>query len=344
MVWDVDSCWRALQDLERRLRSPALPQAQRGSDWFDDWRARLNRVERMRQALFLSGSVAQRLVAEQLAGIDLSTITAILLSACKDMALYAGGSVLLGGAAGAAIGSLGFGVGALPGAVVGAGVGAQAGAWVMGFLGLKAQVEDLGSAIPQALRHYECGIRLAWGPVRHWEADQGTDRAPGELAAGHVVLMVAMLSALVAYLTRGRGNPAAKARLLQEIRQSPRLGSKVADWLVANEEKLLRHPALRPRQQRVEMTSAAQAGGRPAATPSQLRAERQAIEHPAEKAKVEVATKADTPPVAAHGPQAHEGHGGCGTRLTRHRHRIQGGGGVLACLQRRESEGNRSLP
>jgi hypothetical protein len=194
------------------------------------------------------------------------------------------------------------------------------------------------------LRHYECGIRLAWGPVRHWEADQGTDRAPGELAAGHVVLMVAMLSALVAYLTRGRGNPAAKARLLQEIRQSPRLGSKVADWLVANEEKLLRHPALRPRQQRVEMTSAAQAGGRPAATPSQLRAERQAIEHPAEKAKVEVATKADTPPVAAHGPQAHEGHGGCGTRLTRHRHRIQGGGGVLACLQRRESEGNRSLP
>jgi hypothetical protein len=103
--------------LETAGGAPALPQAQRGSDWFDDWRARLNRVERMRQALFLSGSVAQRLVAEQLAGIDLSTITAILLSACKDMALYAGGSVLLGGAAGAAIGSLGFGVGALPGAV-----------------------------------------------------------------------------------------------------------------------------------------------------------------------------------------------------------------------------------
>lgn len=66
--------------------------------------------------------------------------------------------------------------------------------------------------------------------------------APYELAEGHLVLMMAMLSALMAYLTRGRGDPGAKARILQKIREGPRLGSKVAGWVVANEDKLTRHP------------------------------------------------------------------------------------------------------
>jgi hypothetical protein len=195
----------------------------------------------------------------------------VLLSACKDVALIWGGSVLMGGAAGGVIGFFGFGAGAVPGAVLGAGVGTQVGAWVLGLLGLKSLIEDLGTAIPQALRHYEAGLRLAWGPVRHWEADQGTHRAPHELAEGHIVLMIALLTALTAYLTRGRGDPGAKARVMQEIRESRRLGAKVADWVAANEDKLVRHPALKPKDQQVMMSSQASPPAGPPATPSQLR-------------------------------------------------------------------------
>jgi hypothetical protein len=281
MTPDIDALWRELEAFERRLRAPAQHDAHHGADWFDDWRARLDRMRRVRGALFLSGSVAQRLVAERLSGIDLSGVGEILLSACKDVAVVWGGSVVLGGVAGGAIGFFGFGVGAVPGAVVGAGVGTQVGAWVLGLLGLKALIEDLGTAIPDALRHYETGFKLAWGPVRRWEADQGTDRAPYELAQGHIVLTIAMLSALTAYLTRGRGDPAAKARVLQEIRESPRLGSKVADWVAANEESLIRHPSLKPRDHQVMMS----AGQKPTAglpvTPSQMRGQAARTDPPA---------------------------------------------------------------
>lgn len=214
--------------------------------------------------------MAQRLLVERLSGIDLSMVGEILLSACKDIALVWGASILLGGSAGALIGFFGLGVGAVPGAAAGAALGTQAGAWALGFLGLKALIEDLGTAIPAALRHYEMGFKLAWGPVRRWEQDEGTHRAPYELAEGHLVLMVAMLSALMAYLTRGRGDPGAKARILQKIREGPRLGSKVAGWVVANEDKLTRHPALKPKGQRVEMSASKPSGDAPV-TPSQMR-------------------------------------------------------------------------
>ena len=49
----------------------------------------------------------------------------------------------------------------------------------------------------------------------------------------------------MAYLTRGRGD---KAVVLQEIRQSPRLGPKVAHWMEQNEDKLRNHPALQPKR------------------------------------------------------------------------------------------------
>lgn len=97
------------------------------------------------------------------------------------------------------------------------------------------------------------------------------NQAAREIARGHVVLMMALLSALLAYLTRGRGDPAAKARILQEIRESRRLGPKVADWVAANEEALARHPGLKPEEQKVVMMSQAKPPAAPPVTPSQLR-------------------------------------------------------------------------
>jgi hypothetical protein len=73
-----------------------------------------------------------------------------------------------------------------------------------------------------------------------------------------VIVVTALLAAMVAYLTRGRGD---KALLLQEIRNSKRLGPKVADWVQANEAALIAHPKLQPRK------PAAGGGGQPPAPP-----------------------------------------------------------------------------
>jgi hypothetical protein len=273
LLMGLDHIWRRLESLEREHRTAARRPGFTHYDDFDDQQARAGRVDRVRSALFFSGVEGRGMLAARLAGIDLSTMIQILLDACKDVAVCWGGSVLAGGALGGTFGAFAGGVGAIPGATIGAGLGAQIGGWVLGMLGLKALIEDLGTAIPDALRHYEAGFRMAWGPVRHWEsADSvGMDRASHEFALGHLLLMMAMLTALMAYLTRGRGDPAAKARILQEIRESPRLGNKVADWVAANEEALAKHPGLKPKEQQVVMMSEAKPPAGPPVTPSQLR-------------------------------------------------------------------------
>lgn len=58
-------------------------------------------------------------------------------------------------------------------------------------------------------------------------------------------MIMAILMALMAYFSRGKGN---KALALKEVRESPRLGPKVARWIEENEEKLSRHPALQSRR------------------------------------------------------------------------------------------------
>lgn len=63
------------------------------------------------------------------------------------------------------------------------------------------------------------------------------EQAHGELAEGHIVLLGAILAALAACLTRGRGDPAARARLLQEIRQSPRRAYKGACGILVTEQR-----------------------------------------------------------------------------------------------------------
>ncbi len=271
LLMGLDHVWWQLERLESQQRRAARHAGFAPND-FEDLEARTGRVARVRSALFFSGGEASRMLAARLSGIDLSTVIETLLNACKDVAVYWGGSVLAGGAIGGVAGAFAGGVGAVPGAAVGAGLGTQFGAWVLGILGLKALIEDLGAAVPDMLRHYEAGFRMAWGPVRRWEDAHSIDMdgASRELAQGHVVLMMALLSALLAYLTRGRGDLAARARILQEIRESRRLGPKVADWVAANEEALARHPGLKPKEQQVVMSQARPPAESPM-TPSQIR-------------------------------------------------------------------------
>lgn len=238
------------------------------------WDNTFSRVERVRSALNRSGPIAQGMITSRLAGIDLSMIWGILVEACKDIALYYGGSVVVGTAIGGAAGFFVGGAGAVPGAVAGAAAGSQVGLWVLGFLGLKSLAEYMIDALPQAMRHYEQGFRKAWGdppqgnrpgPVNRTPTPPDVNHAANEFGTGHVLVITALLMGLVAYLTRGRGN---KGVILQEIRQSSRLGPKVANWVQANEARLLNNPALNPR---LRTARTPQAAPKPstAQTPSQ---------------------------------------------------------------------------
>ncbi|WKB52203.1 DUF6861 domain-containing protein [Eleftheria terrae] len=251
---------RYKEDELRRGHGPA------GGYAFDDWgrsvrdqmssaarfmEGQMSRVERVTDALYRSGEETRRIIVHRLAGLEVSVILDILIESCKDVALYYGGSVVVGGVAGGVAGFFAGGVGAVPGAGIGAGLGAKAGVWILGLLGLASLVEYLGESLPDAFRCYEDGFRACWGPppgsgMRSRDhafvgEDNAVSFAAGQFAQGHVILVMAVLMALSEYLTRGRGD---KARLLQEVRESPRLGPKVADWLAANEKQLAGHPGL----------------------------------------------------------------------------------------------------
>ena len=210
-----------------------------------------SRVMRMRSALAKSGPIALQTVTRKLEGISLDAVWDILFSAVRDMALYYGGSVVLGTAVGAGLGSLAFGVGAIPGAAIGAEAGNVVGEWVLIYLGLKMLAEGLVNTIPPALRLYVQAFRLAWGPVEsdrpdaRYSADyhHGEDMAAHRFADGHVLMIMAILMAIVAYLTRGKSEEA----LMQAVRKSERIGTKMADWLADNKERLLKEESLKPK-------------------------------------------------------------------------------------------------
>lgn len=265
-MYGITEMWRVWRDLERKeddLRwggsYPGSGQQydsmgrRASSSSYGSWaHEQMSRVSRVRQALSDSGPMAQRLAVERLSGINLSTIWHILLEACKDVALYYGGSVAAGGIIGGVGGAFFGGVGAYPGAALGAAAGNYVGGVVLAMLGLKSLVEEAVDAIPESLGYYQRGFIEAWGPLRQdpqhgfGSSSRGNPKfAAADFAQGHVILVTAILAALVAYLTKGRGD---KAALLNEIGRSPRLGPRVARWVDENESRLRQHPALQSRR------------------------------------------------------------------------------------------------
>ena len=245
---ELTSFWNSLQQAEQRIEAEAT-EAER--NLYRTVYGYKSRVMRLRAALAASGPLARQVVARKLEGIKLDAIWDILFSAVRDMALYYGGSVVLGTAVGAGLGSLAGGVGAIPGAALGFEAGNLLGEWVMMFLGLKMLAEGLTNTIPTALRLYVQGFRLAWGPVEgdrpdaRYSADyqHGESMAAHRFAEGHVLMIMGILIAMVAYLLRGKSEEA----LMQAVRKSERLGTKMADWLAENKEKLLKEESLKPK-------------------------------------------------------------------------------------------------
>lgn len=268
MSYEINDVWRVWNDLQRKedelkrggyhpgagVQYDSMGRRASSSGHFNaDWgREQMGRVNRVRKALNDSGPMAQNLIVGKLTGINLSTIWPILISACQDIALYYGGSVVTGGVIGGIGGAFFGGVGAFPGATAGAAAGSYVGGVVLAMLGLKSLVEEVGQAISESLGYYQKGFIEAWGPLRQDRQDgfgpssRGNPlSAASDFAQGHVILITAILAGLVAYLTRGKGD---KAVLLNDISRSPRLGPRVARWVEENEGRLRQHPALQSRR------------------------------------------------------------------------------------------------
>jgi hypothetical protein len=259
--------WAHLQRLEQWSR-----------DATHDVAEAIRHVDCVREALIKSRPIAVDLIRKNFPEIDFSSVASFFLAAIEEIAVFYGGSVVLCTAGGAVIGAIaGEGVGAIPGAIAGFGVGQEVGAWVMGILGVKALAEYVTRSVPLALDYYKQGFGLAWGPIvdrsgQMLSVDGKEYRGPPQtpairiwhaanlIAEGHVLLLGAILMGFVAYVTRGRGD---KAAVLQEIRNSRRLGPKVAEWFEKNEDRLVRNPKLHPRPTR--------AGGEPEELPGRAK-------------------------------------------------------------------------
>ncbi|EPM49792.1 hypothetical protein A247_07133 [Pseudomonas syringae pv. actinidiae ICMP 19099] len=164
------------------------------------------------------------------------------------MAMIVAGSTLVGGAIGAGIGFGFFGIGALPSGAAGAAIGLEVSTWILAILGLASIAEFFVDGLPQIFDHYLRGIKVAWEGTRGepglnpfgGDDPQVVDRAAYHIAQGHEEVVILLLGAIVAYLTRGRGN----ASVLASEMQASSKGAKLGQWMLEHEEALRRHPDL----------------------------------------------------------------------------------------------------
>jgi RHS repeat-associated protein len=266
---DISSNWtdltRALDVMQRHYAQAGaqarLDIARRVQRWSNEASASLGRIAdagaevagvrnalAVRQALDAARPRFVELLRQQFAGLNFAMILDVLVEVMKQMALYLGGGAVLGAAAGGALGSLAFGVGAIPGAAVGAQAGVAIGGEILVWMGLGMLVMDVGSTVPDLCRHLAHGFATAWH-AGELPADATARRttmlrdATESFAQGQMLLVKAILTALVLYLSRGQ----VQSSLLVRNLSKSRLGPKFAEWVGENRDKLLAHPNLRPR-------------------------------------------------------------------------------------------------
>jgi hypothetical protein len=238
-VWQSIRAWSL--DAMRDLR-----------DFHDAMRDRLpvlRCAECVSEAMMKSEGRALTIARQELAGLDLTMIWPMLWMIAKDVGIYIGGGIVLGGTVGGVIGAFFGGAGAIPGAIGGGAVGAEIGSWLLGLIGIKCLVEHIGKAVPEMAEQYSRGFAFAWHAGEldfRWTLKVGRrmQSATESFARGHLLLVVAILSAIVLYLSRGA---LGKAKLYAELGQS-KLGPKFAKWVEENEGKLVKHPALQPQK------------------------------------------------------------------------------------------------
>ncbi|WP_167223753.1 DUF6861 domain-containing protein [Massilia rubra] len=224
------------------------------------------------------GKAEQRfsvLLATKLAGLDFSMVWDVLWSVVKEIVMYVGGGAIFFGAVGGIGGAFFAGAGAVPGAIGGALFGSKVGAEIMMWMGLGSLVKCIGTAIPEMCSHLAEGFATAWAAGQLPDNARGEypgmiERASISFAQGKLLLVVALLSAIVVYFTKGQ---LSRSMLLAEISAS-KLGPKFATWVAANEAKLMAMPALRSKLPAAADQAGAKAGAgvKPGAAPEPVAA------------------------------------------------------------------------
>ena len=208
----------------------------------------IRRINSVRSAFIQAEWEAGRLLRQRFSDLDISSILNELIEVVSQMAMIVAGSVLIGGAIGAGTGAFLGGAGAIPMGAAGAAMGLQASTWILGILGLSSIAEFFVEGLPRIAEYYLTGINTAWKGPRAEEGLNPFSRddpfaqrsAAHDIALGHVEVVGLLLGAIVAYITRGRGNAHV---LAQEMRASPK-GARLGAWMLKHEDALKKRPDL----------------------------------------------------------------------------------------------------
>jgi hypothetical protein len=214
----------------------------------------IRRINSVRSAFNLAEWEAGRLLRQRFADLDISSVLNELIEVVTQMAMIVAGGALIGGAVGAGTGAFLGGAGAIPMGAAGAAMGLQVSTWILGILGLTSIAEFFVEGLPRIGEYYLTGINIAWEGPRGEEGlnpfsqddPSAQRRAANDIALGHVEVVALLLGAIVAHLTRGRGNANV---LAQEMRASPK-GARLGEWMLKHEDALKKRPDLQTSEPR----------------------------------------------------------------------------------------------
>ena len=202
----------------------------------------LRRISHLRSAFSRAEWTAAGRLRRRFSDIDISSIVNDLIDVATQVAMIVAGSTLTGGAIGAGVGALFGGAGAVPFGAAGAMMGLQVSTWILSALGLMSIAEFLVDGLPRIGEYYLSGISIVWNGTRGdhglnpfgGDDFQSVDRAADQIARGHEEMVLLLLGAIVAYLTRGRGNASV---LASEMQASPK-GARLGQWMLKHEDAL----------------------------------------------------------------------------------------------------------
>jgi hypothetical protein len=240
-----------------------------------DPRTLWRRAEAVREACAIALVHAPEAIVRATGLDDLPRLLHGMLDGVIGLLAFVAAGALLGGAVGGVLGAVFGGVGALPGAALGAQLGTDAAVAVLGWLGLAFLVTAVGRGLGEVTGKVTLAVGQAWDAEGRPQRQREVELA-GQLladAVGQLVLLIVL--AVVARLTAAQASSATartagSAEELYAALRASRLGAGFADWVQANEARLLANPRLRMHNE-VAGTGAKAAE---TVTPSQLRSSR----------------------------------------------------------------------
>jgi hypothetical protein len=201
------------------------------------------RISNVKSALWFAQRKVPRYVMQETGMAVYDAVKAIIPALLVSLA-FVTLTTVVGAGAGAAVGSLGAGVGAVPLGVAGGSIGFKAGLWILNIVGLAFLIEYMRGSLWEATRHIEAGVRRAWGPTEkypYYPYDGDVFGASEEIALGAAIVIRCILEGIVLYLTvKGVSR---LPELIANLKRS-KFGETFAVWVEQNYEQMLSNPKL----------------------------------------------------------------------------------------------------